>query len=160
MVAYSKYEYSNLSPTSIHAIDAAQGERKPWTGEQARSHMKKQRKCPLTPNVTAIILQSLSIPTNTNIHLAAGVFNGTRRADFSYKNVFTKNTLMSGEDYKNMHCNTKAASDYYASINNDSYLATYFGNMEKMVAAMRAFKGSYKTDFLSRKSVVVLTFQG
>ncbi|KAK6148959.1 hypothetical protein DH2020_016484 [Rehmannia glutinosa] len=141
MVAYSQCEYSNLSPASVQAIEAARVDRKPWTGEQARL-WRNRGKCPLTPNETALILQALSVPTNTNIYLAAG--DGLMELEGLTSisvNVFTKSTLLTGEDFKNMHGNTKAALDYYVSINSDSYMATYFGNMDKMVAAMRAFKG-------------------
>ncbi|KAL7099743.1 hypothetical protein ACP275_09G104400 [Erythranthe tilingii] len=160
MVAYSQCEYSFLSANSTQAIDSARGERKPWTGEQARL-WRARGKCPLTPNETAIILQSLSIPTTTNIYLAAG--DGLMEVEgltSVYANVFTKSTLLSSTDFENMHGNTKAALDYYVSINSDSYVATYFGNMDKMVAAMRAFKGLYRTLLLSRRAFAVLTNQG
>lgn len=159
MVAYSQCEYPSLSPASIKAIDEARGDRKPWTGELAHI-WRKRGKCPLTPNETAFILQALSIPTNTNIYLAAG--DGLMEIEgltSIYANVFTKSSLLNGEDFKSMHGNTKAALDYYVSINSDSYMATYFGNMDKMVAAMRAFKGLYKTLFLSRKAFAEFTSQ-
>nr|XP_043615196.1 O-fucosyltransferase 13 isoform X2 [Erigeron canadensis] len=160
MVAYSQCEYSGLSPSSIKAIESARVDRKPWTGETARV-WRSRGKCPLTPNETALILQSLSIPTYTNIYLAAG--DGIMELGgltSIYTNVVTKSSLLSGEDFKIMHGNTKAALDYYVSINSDSYVATYFGNMDKMVAAMRAYKGLYKTLFLSRKAFAELTSQG
>lgn len=160
MVAYSQCEYQGLSPTSMQVIEAARGDRKPWTGEVA--HIWRRRgKCPLTPNETAFILQALSIPTNTNIYLAAG--DGLMEIEgltSVYTNVVTKSALLTGEDFTRMHGNTKAALDYYVSINSDSYMATYFGNMDKMVAAMRAFKGLYKTLFLSRKAFAEFTYQG
>lgn len=160
MVAYSQCEYRGLSPTSMQAIEAARGDRKPWTGEVARI-WRRRGKCPLTPNETALILQALSIPTSTNIYLAAG--DGLMEIEgFTsvYTNVVTKSALLTGEDFTRMHGNTKAALDYYVSINSDSYMATYFGNMDKMVAAMRAFKGLYKTLFLSRKAFAEFTYQG
>ncbi|WCJ40573.1 O-fucosyltransferase family protein [Euphorbia peplus] len=160
MVAYSQCEYSDLSTVSIEAIEAARGDRKPWTGELART-WRKRGKCPLTPNETTLILQALSIPTNTNIYLAAG--DGLMELEgltSVYTNVFKKSALLSGEDFSSMHGNTKAALDYYVSINSDAYMATYFGNMDKMVSAMRAYKGLYKTLFLSRKAFAELTFQG
>ena len=160
MVAYSQCEYSGLSPSSVKAIEAARGDRKPWTGELAHV-WRKRGKCPLTPNETAFILQSLSIPTDTNIYLAAG--DGLMEIEgltFVYTNVVTKSSLLSDEDFTSMHGNTKAALDYYVSINSDSYVATYFGNMDKMVAAMRAFKGLYKTLFLSRRAFAEFTSQG
>ncbi|KAL2926147.1 O-fucosyltransferase 13 [Bienertia sinuspersici] len=160
MVAYSQCQYTGLSTESMKAIDSARGERKPWTGEAAHI-WRKRGKCPLTPLETAAILHSLGIPRNTNIYLAAG--DGLMEIEgltSIYSNVFTKSDLLLDEDFKAMHGNTKAALDYYVSINSDSYIATYFGNMDKMVAAMRAFKGMYKTLFLSRRAFSELTFQG
>ncbi|VVA97762.1 unnamed protein product [Arabis nemorensis] len=157
MVAYSRCEYRNLSPSSIAAIEAARVDRKPWTGELAQS-WRKRGKCPLTPNETALMLQSLRIPTSTNIYLAAG--DGLMEMEgFTsvYTNVFTKSALLNHEDFTGMHGNTKAALDFYVSINSDAYVATYFGNMDKMVAAMRAYKGMHKTLFLSRKAFAELT---
>lgn len=159
MVAYSQCQYPGLSPASVKAIEEAQVDRKPWTGELARV-WRQRGKCPLTPNETALILQSLSISPTTNIYLAAG--DGLMEIEGltdTYTNIFTKSSLLSGEDFTNMHGNTKAALDYYISINSDSYIATYFGNMDKMVAAMRAFKGLYKTLFLSRRGFAELTSQ-
>ncbi|XP_017646337.1 O-fucosyltransferase 13 isoform X1 [Gossypium arboreum] len=161
MVAYSQCQYSGLSPTSMKALEAARGDdRKPWTGEAARI-WRNRGKCPLTPNETAFILQALSIPKNTNIYLAAG--DGLMEIEgltSIYSNVVTKSALLSGEDFETMHGNTKAALDYYVSINSDSYMATYFGNMDKMVAAMRAFEGLYKTLFLSRRAFAEFTSRG
>nr|DAD27142.1 TPA_asm: hypothetical protein HUJ06_028610 [Nelumbo nucifera] len=77
-----------------------------------------------------------------------------------YTNVYTKSALLSGEDFTNMHGNTKAALDYHVSINSDSYIATYFGNIDKMVAAMRAFRGLFKTLFLNRRAFEQFTSQG
>ncbi|RZB98031.1 O-fucosyltransferase 13 isoform C [Glycine soja] len=160
MVAYSQCEYPDLSPASIKAIEAAQVDRKPWTGELARV-WRLRGKCPLTPNETALILQSLSIPLTTNIYLAAG--DGLMEIEGlidTYANIVTKSSLLSREDFTSMHGNTKAALDYYVSINSDSYIATYFGNMDKMVSAMRAFNGLYKTLFFSRRGFAQLTSQG
>lgn len=160
MVAYSQCEYQGLSPASMQAIEAARGDRKPWTGEAARV-WRGRGKCPLTPNETAFILQSLSIPSDTNIYLAAG--DGLMEVEgltSVYSNVVTKSSLLTNHDFKSMHGNTKAALDYYVSISSDSYMATYFGNMDKMVAAMRAYKGLFKTLFLSRRHFADFTSKG
>ena len=160
MVAYSQCEYSGLSPASIEAIEAARGDRKPWTGELARV-WRKRGKCPLTPNETAFVLQALSIPTNTNMYLAAGdglvEIEGLKP---TYTNVVTKSALLRGEDLLNMHGNTRAALDYYVLINSDSYVATFFRNMDKMVAAMRAYEGLHNTLFLGRRAYVEMTSKG
>ncbi|KAL4186307.1 hypothetical protein AMTRI_Chr09g13530 [Amborella trichopoda] len=159
MVAYSQCEYSGLSPFSKEAIDATRGDRKPWTGDVART-WRKRGKCPLTPKETAFILQALNIPTNTNIYLASG--DGLLERDsFTsvYKNVYAKSMLL-GDKVLEMHGNTKAALDYYVSIHSDAYVATYFGNMDKMVAAMRAGMGFSKTLFLNRKAFAEAVFNG
>ncbi|EPS71141.1 hypothetical protein M569_03616, partial [Genlisea aurea] len=161
MVAYSQCEYPHLSPASIQAIDAARVDRKPWTGEQARI-WRNRGKCPLTPSETAIILRALAIPPETNIYLAAG--DGLLESEgltSIYANVFTKSALLGDdEDLENMHGNTKAALDYYVAMESDAYIGTYFGNMDKMVSAMRAVKGLWKTLFLSRRAFAVLSSKG
>ncbi|KAG2305930.1 hypothetical protein Bca52824_025678 [Brassica carinata] len=113
------------------AIKAAGGDK--TVDRRDSSELEKARKVPLTPNETALMLQSLRIPTSTNIYLAAG------------------DGLMEMEGF---------TSVYTKVFTNDAYVATYFGNMDKMVAAMRAYKGMHKTLFLSRKAFAELTSQG
>lgn len=152
MVAYSQCEYQGLSSSSVKAIEAARGVRKAWTGEAGNS-WRKRGKCPLTPSETAFILKALKIPRDTAIYLAAG--DGILELDgltSVYSNVHTKSSILSSEDFDRMHGNTKAALDYYVSINSDAYIATYFGNMDKMVGTMRVKKGLYKTLVLNRRS--------
>ncbi|KAL9254213.1 O-fucosyltransferase 13-like protein [Drosera capensis] len=160
MVAYSQCEYPGLSPASLKAIDAVRGDRQPWTGEAARVWWKRG-KCPLTPRETAFILQSLGIPSNTTIYLAAG--DGLMEVEglkSAWRNIFTKSSLLGGEDFTRMHGNTKAALDYYVSINSDFYIATYFGNMDKMVSAMRAYRGMHRTLCLNRRAFAQLISRG
>ncbi|OAY64702.1 Uncharacterized protein ACMD2_12288 [Ananas comosus] len=160
MVAYSQCIYPALSPSSINAIELARGDRKPFTGEAARV-WRNRGKCPLTPSETAFVLQALGFPTSTSIYLASG--DGILEIEgFTsiYRNVYTKLSLLSGEDFDRMHGNTKAALDYYISINSDAYIATFFGNMDKMVVAMRALKGLYKTLILSRRAFANFTAEG
>lgn len=56
--------------------------------------------------------------------------------------------------------NSRAALDYYISINSEAYIGTYFGNMEKMVAAMRALSGQPNTIFLKRRAFAEAVSQG
>uniref|UniRef100_A0ACD5Y7U2 Uncharacterized protein n=1 Tax=Avena sativa TaxID=4498 RepID=A0ACD5Y7U2_AVESA len=161
MVAYSRCEYSGLSSKSMEAIEAARGQdRNVLTGDAA--HLWRNRgKCPLTPSETAFILQALGIPTETNIYLAAG--DGLMELDgFTsvYKNMYTKSSLLTHEDFERMHGNTKAALDYYVSVNSDAYVATFFGNMDKMVTAMRTVQGLQKTLVLSRRAFANYTAAG
>jgi len=161
MVAYSRCAYTGLSSKSMDSIEAARGEgRKVLTGDTARL-WRNRGKCPLTPSETAFILQALDIPTNTNIYLAAG--DGLMELEgFTsiYKNIYTKSSLLAHEDFENMHGNTKAALDYYVSVNSDAYIATFFGNMDKMVTAMRTMQGLQKTLVLSRRAFANYTATG
>ena len=78
---------------------------------------RKRGKYPLTPNETAFILQSLSIPTDTNIYLAAG--DGLMEIEgliSVYTSVVTKSSLRNDEDFTSMHGNTKVALDYYGLL--------------------------------------------
>ncbi|XP_031504814.1 O-fucosyltransferase 13 isoform X3 [Nymphaea colorata] len=160
MVAYSQCEYSGLSPASVDAIDAARGDRKPLLGDAARV-WRNRGKCPLTPNETAFILQSLGIPNDTPIYLAAGdgLLEVEGLTNF-YNKVYTKSSILDDVDFTSMHGNTKAALDYFISINSEAYVATYFGNMDKMVSAMRALNGKPKTLFLNRKAYAECTSKG
>ncbi|CAA6663122.1 unnamed protein product [Spirodela intermedia] len=160
MVAYSQCHYIGLSSASMDAIEGARGNRRPFTGDVAR-YWRERGKCPLMPNETAFILQSLAIPAHTPIYLAAG--DGILELEgltSIYSNVYTKSSLLSREDFAQMGGNTKAALDYYISINSDAYIATFFGNMDKMVAAMRAARGLHRTLFLSRRAFAVGVSKG
>jgi hypothetical protein len=161
MVAYSRCVYTGLSSKSFESIEAVRGEgKKVLTGDAA--HLWRNRgKCPLTPSETAFILQALGIPTNTNIYLAAG--DGLMELEgFTsiYKNIHTKSSLLAHEDFERMHGNMKAALDYYVSFNSDAYVATFFGNMDKMVTAMRTMQGLQKTLVLSRRAFANYTTAG
>ncbi|OAY66871.1 Uncharacterized protein ACMD2_11734, partial [Ananas comosus] len=132
MVAYSQCLYEGLSSASLAAIEAARGDRKSWTGDAARVR-RNRGKCPLTPNEMAFILQAFGISPSTTICLAAGDGLVEIEGFISvYTNVYTKSSLLSNEDFDRMHRNTKAALDYYVSMHTDAYVATYFGNMDKM----------------------------
>lgn len=77
-----------------------------------------------------------------------------------YKNTYTKSSLLTHEAFEYMHGNTKAALDYYVSVNSDAYVATFFGNMDKMVTAMRTMQGLQRTLVLSRRAFANYTAAG
>lgn len=74
--------------------------------------------------------------------------------------MYTKSSLLTHEDFERMHGNTKAALDYYVSVNSDAYVTTFFGNMDKMVTAMRTMQGLQKTLVLSRRAFANYTAAG
>ncbi|XP_078440562.1 O-fucosyltransferase family protein isoform X2 [Wolffia australiana] len=160
MVAYSRCQYDGLSTAAAAAIDAVRGTRQPLSGAAAVT-WRERGKCPLTPNETVFILQSLGIPTTTPIYLAAG--DGIlelHALTCVYPHVYTKSSLLGQEDSDEMGGNTKAALDYFVSTHSDAYVATFFGNMDKMVAAARAVLGLPKTLFLNRKAFASATARG
>ncbi|KAJ3681296.1 hypothetical protein LUZ60_015785 [Juncus effusus] len=158
MVVFTRCTYPSLSNSSLQSVEIARNSdfvianRKPLTGESA-VQWRNRGKCPLTPKETAFILQSLGISSNSNIYLAAGdELMEIEGFTSVYKNVYTKSSLLNHVDFDSMHGNTKAALDYYISIHSDVYIATYFGNMDKMVGAMRVVEGKYKTLLLNRRA--------
>lgn len=160
MIAYSQCQYTNLSQISMDSIEAARDGRIPWAGDAALS-WRKRGKCPLTPKETAFMLQALQIPVETNIYLASG--DGLlEREGFTdvYTNSYTKSFLLDEASLMGMRGNSRAALDYYVSINSDAYIATYFGNMDKMVAAMRALRGLRKTLLLNRRAFSEAVYHG
>ncbi|XBI37778.1 hypothetical protein VPH35_123002 [Triticum aestivum] len=68
--------------------------------------------------------------------------------------------ILQALDFERMHGNTKAALDYYVSVNSDAYVTTFFGNMDKMVTAMRTMQGLQKTLVLSRRAFANYTAAG
>lgn len=160
MIAYSRCEYSGLTHSSLDAINSARNDKKRISGD-AGVAWRKRGKCPLTPRETAFILQALGIPTNTTVYLAADD-TLLESNDFTsvYRNIYTKYSLLNKTSLSMMHGNSRAALDYYMSINSDAYIGTYFGNMDKMVSAMRALKGQSKTLFLNRRAFAEVISQG
>lgn len=160
MIAYSQCRYLNLSKKSVDAIEGVRDGREVFSGELAVL-WRKRGKCPLTPGESAVILQALRVATNMPIYLATGDQLLEKQAFSSvYTNIYDKSMLLDGKTLKKLRGNSKAALDYYISVSSDYYIATYFGNMEKMVFAMRALKGNWNTIALNRKAFAVAMLEG
>ncbi|XP_024514851.1 O-fucosyltransferase 13 isoform X2 [Selaginella moellendorffii] len=160
MIAYSRCTYSNLSKASLDAIEAARDNKAPFTGSLAES-WRNRGKCPLTPGEAAFVLQALRVPTTMPIYLASG--SGLlEETAFSrvYPNIYRKLAILGADALKGLHGNSKAALDYYVAVHSDIYVATYFGNMDKMVVAMRAMHGSGKTLVLNRQAFATSVSSG
>lgn len=160
MIAYSRCEYTGLDRSSLDAINEARNGRISFSGDAGMA-WRKRGKCPLTPRETAFIFQALGIPTNTTIYLAAGE-SLLEWKDFTsvYRNSYTKSSLLDKASLMGLPGNSRAALDYYISINSEAYIGTYFGNMDKMVAAMRALSGRPNTIFLNRRAFAEAVSQG
>ncbi|KAG6788868.1 hypothetical protein POTOM_004946 [Populus tomentosa] len=96
---------------------------------------------------TAFVLQALSIPTNTNLYLAAGdglvEIEGLKP---TYTNAVTKSALLRGEDLLNMRGNTRAALDYYVSINSQRAYAELTSKGLKGKELLQALWVAHKED--------------
>lgn len=151
MIAYSQCVYLSLSKGSMMAVDAVRDGRNAFTGEKELS-WRRRGKCLLTPSHVALILEALRIPTSMPIYLATG--DGLlEKEGFTnvYTNIFTKSALLGGQASRLLKGNSKAALDYYISVYSDYYIATFFGNMEKMVMPMRVLRRNWNTLVLNKK---------
>ena len=160
MIAYSQCRYPMLSQGSAMAVDAVRGSRAAFIGDIELS-WRKRGKCLLTPSDVAFILQALNIPRNMPIYLATG--DGLLEAE-GFTNVFTniynKSFLLGDNVLRKLGSNSKAALDYYISVNSDYYVATYFGNMEKMVMPMRVLEKNWNTVVLNKKEYAIAMMSG
>lgn len=160
MIAYSQCKYPSLSKESAEAVEAVRDGRDAFTGEVELS-WRKRGKCLLTPSDVALILQALHVPTNMPIYLATG--DGLlEKQGFTnvYTNIYNKSMLLDGQASRKLRGNSRAALDYYISVNSDYYIATYFGNMEKMVMPMRVLKRNWNTLVLNRKDFGTAILKG
>ncbi|KAJ7537480.1 hypothetical protein O6H91_11G007200 [Diphasiastrum complanatum] len=160
MIAYSRCSYQNLSSSSLEAIEAVREGRPAFTGNLA-DNWRRRGKCPLTPVEAAFILQALRLPTNIPIYLASG--GGLLEKDGFmkvYSNTYEKKDFLDTQLLKQLRGNSKAAIDYYVSLKSDLFIATYFGNMDKMVVADRSLINTGKTVVLNRKVFAEAISQG
>eukprot|EP00250_Pteridium_aquilinum_P016708 c23246_g2_i3 orf=200-1174(-) len=151
MIAYSQCTYPSLSKESLEAVDAVRDGRDAFTGKLELS-WRKRGKCLLTPSDVALIFEALHMPKNMPIYLATGDGLLEKKGFTSvYTNIFTKSALLDDQALRLLKGNSKAALDYYISVNSDYYIATYFGNMEKMVMPMRVLRKNWNTLVLNKK---------
>ncbi|KAK3222768.1 hypothetical protein Dsin_009793 [Dipteronia sinensis] len=108
---------------------------------------KKSRRlgfCPLTPEETALVLQALGIDRNIQIYTAAGEIYGDKRRmsrlEAAYPNLVRKDTILEASDLEafEKHSNQLAALDFIVAAESDIFLATYGGNMAKVVEGHRS----------------------
>ncbi|MCO5554816.1 hypothetical protein L7F22_008351 [Adiantum nelumboides] len=151
MIAYSQCAYPSLSKKSMEAVKAVCDGRNAFTGETELS-WRKRGKCLLTPGDVAFILHALHIPKGMPIYIATGDELLEKESFTSvYTNTFTKSSLLDEQSLKMLKGNSKAAIDYYIAVNSDYYIATFFGNMEKMVLPMRVLRKNYFSLVLNKK---------
>lgn len=139
----------------------------PWWKEKfIDSNIKrKEGLCPLTPEETALTLRALGIDRSVQIYIAAGeIYGGKRRMATlaaSFPNLVRKETLLEPSElqfFKN-HSSQMAALDYLVSLESDTFVPTYDGNMAKVVEGHRRFLGYKETFLLDRKLLVDLIDQ-
>ncbi|KAA8529295.1 hypothetical protein F0562_033906 [Nyssa sinensis] len=136
----------------------------PWWKEKVINSTKKRKAglCPMTPEETTLLLRALGTDRNIQIYIAAGdIYGGERRLESlatAFPNLVKKETLLEPSEllpFQN-HSSQMAALDYIVSIESDIFVATYGGNMAKVVEGHRRFLGFKKTILPDRKRLVRL----
>ncbi|KAM0898770.1 hypothetical protein ACQ4PT_021728 [Festuca glaucescens] len=136
----------------------------PWWKEKVIDSYVKRKDgfCPLTPEEIALVLRALDIDRNMQIYIAAGeIYGGKRRMaslTSAYPNLVRKETLLEPSDLRffQNHSSQMAALDYMVSLESDTFVPTYDGNMAKVVEGHRRFMGFKKTILLDRKLIADL----
>ena len=164
MIAYSRCHYPNLSTTSTAAIERVRGARgaRQALGESDANLWRRKGKCPLTPQETAFLLQALHIPVTTTIYLAAGSeLLDAPMLTSVYTRVVQKAELFSHVDHlEALKESSRAAIDWLVALDADVYIATFVGNMDKMVVTDRTARGTKRNLVLDRLAFADATWQG
>ncbi|XP_028052252.1 rhamnogalacturonan I rhamnosyltransferase 1-like [Camellia sinensis] len=166
MSYYSNTELVDLQQICIHLFNININRYAyPWWKDKVINSTKKRKAglCPMTPEEAALTLRALDIDRNIQIYIAAGdIYGGkTRLASLAaaFPNLVKKETLLKPSElfpFQN-HSSQMAALDYIVSVESDIFVATYGGNMAKVVEGHRRFLGFKKTLDPNRKIVVNLT---
>ncbi|GKV31816.1 hypothetical protein SLEP1_g40480 [Rubroshorea leprosula] len=140
----------------------------PWWKEKEIDPKQKREAglCPMTPEETALTLRAFNINPNIQIYIAAGdIYGGEKKLAglrAFYPNLVKKETLLARtselKPFQN-HSNQMAALDYLVSLYSDIFMATYGGNMAKVVEGHRRYLGYKVTISLDRLMVVTLIDQ-
>ncbi|XP_059446833.1 rhamnogalacturonan I rhamnosyltransferase 1-like [Corylus avellana] len=136
----------------------------PWWKEKEIDSEKKRKQggCPLTPEETALTLRALDIDPSIQIYVAAGnIYGGERRMAplrAAFPNLLKKDTLLTPSDLKpfRKRSNLMAALDYSVSLESDIFVATFGGNMARVVEGHRRYLGFKTTIRLDRMVLVNL----
>lgn len=161
MVAYSRCRYSNLSTASMASIERVRSSRQ-VLGEAAEKPWRRKGKCPLTPLETSFILTALNVPATTTIYLAAGSeLLEAPKITATYSHVFQKSDIFLHVDHlEGLKGSSRAAIDWFVSLHADVYIATFVGNMDKMVVADRTLAGKHRNLVLDRHAFAEAKWQG
>ncbi|WOL01042.1 hypothetical protein Cni_G09755 [Canna indica] len=136
----------------------------PWWREKEINSVARrlQGLCPLTPEETTLILKALGFNKDTHIYIASGeIYGGEKRMSIlraAFPNLVKKEMLLNPEDLRQFqnHSSQMAALDYIVSLASDTFIATYDGNMAKVVEGHRRYLGFRKTISLDRNKLVEL----
>ncbi|KAG0631838.1 hypothetical protein M758_1G282900 [Ceratodon purpureus] len=161
MVAYSRCRYNNLSNASMASIERVRGSRQ-VLGEEVEKLWRRKGKCPLTAQETAFILTALNVPASTTIYLAAGAeLLEAPKLTATYSHVFQKSDFFSYVGHlEGLKGSSRAAVDWMVSLHAVVYIATFVGNMDKMVVADRMLAGQHRNLVLDRHAFAEAKWQG
>lgn len=78
-----------------------------------------------------------------------------------YSRVFQKSDFFSHLDHlEALRGSSRAAVDWFVSLHVDVYVATFVGNMDKMVVADRMLAGKHRNLVLDRRAFAEVKWQG
>lgn len=160
MIAYSRCLYSNLSSSSVFVIDQARGTRQ-VLGEELQKSWRRRGKCPLTPKETASLLLALKIPPSTTIYIAAGTgLLEFHELALAFPHAVQKSNILTERSLEALGGSRAAAIDWYVCLHSDAYIATFTGNMDKMVITDRILAGKQQNMILNRRYFAELKSEG
>ncbi|OWM75921.1 hypothetical protein CDL15_Pgr009565 [Punica granatum] len=136
----------------------------PWWREKeiVSEERRSQGLCPLTPEETALVLQSLGFSKETPIYIASGEIYGSERRlaalRAAFPRIVKKEMLLDPEELKQFHNHSSqmAALDFIVSVASHTFIPTYDGNMAKLVEGHRRYLGFKRTILLDRQKLVEL----
>lgn len=160
MIAYSRCRYNSVSRESMASIERVRGVRQ-VLGEADERAWRRKGKCPLTPRETRFILQAIRIPVSTTIYLAAGSeVLELHELTETYSRVWQKSDLLRADRLRGLKGSSRAAIDWFVSLHADVYIATFVGNMDKMVVTDRILEGKHRNLVLDRHAFAEAEWQG
>ncbi|KAJ6337636.1 hypothetical protein OIU76_007337 [Salix suchowensis] len=121
-----------------------------WQGRVLNSQftdeaLRKQGRCPLTPEEIGLLLAALGFSNSTRIYLASHKVYGGEKRISALKKLFPlmddKKSLASAEELKKVDgkASLLAAVDYYVSLQSDIFISASPGNMHNALVGHRTY---------------------
>eukprot|EP00249_Psilotum_nudum_P018969 c27044_g1_i1 orf=418-1989(+) len=153
MAAHSSCDFGG---GKIELLSLAKYRQDLWQGRVSNSHypdveLRKQGKCPLTPEEIGLMLAALGFGPQTRLYVASYRVYGGRPRMAALRRLFplmeNKYSLTTEEEITALRgrASLLAALDYYVSLESDIFVSASPGNMHNALVGHRAYKGVKKT---------------